>query len=352
MRLTGNIPKLSIVVPVFNVEKYIQECLDSILHQSFQEFELLLIDDGSSDQSGSICDEYAAHDVRISVFHTINRGQAAARNLGIEKSKGEYIGFVDSDDWIDPVMFEKLLEENHRTECEIVACNFHIMDENGTFSLWNQKSRNLLFSKEEAMKEIIHNAILTFSPCNKIYKRSLFREAKFKEGIILEDMDLSYRILYASNGVAYISKGYYYYRYNEKSTLRTKFSLKRLDSYHVFKTMYEFYVKHYPEEALFVYYNLVMNGITLYENIISNHFNNTDSYASLISVDRKLLRNMLCQNRYSDSLKKKIKILMTLISPKITVRTELALSMMNKIRIGILAKTLGVYKKARKLLSR
>lgn len=102
---------ISIIVPVYNVELYIHQCIDSIISQTYRDIEILLIDDGSTDKCGNICDEYARIDPRIRVFHTQNKGLSAARNLGLREAKGDYIGFVDSDDWIEPNMFEVLLQQ-------------------------------------------------------------------------------------------------------------------------------------------------------------------------------------------------------------------------------------------------
>ena len=107
---------ISVIVPVYNVEKYLKTCLDSIIAQTESDLEILLIDDGSSDDSGKICDEYSIKDQRIRVFHTDNRGVSAARNLGLLESKGDYIGFVDSDDWIEPTMYEEIIR-NTQNQC-------------------------------------------------------------------------------------------------------------------------------------------------------------------------------------------------------------------------------------------
>ena len=114
----------SVVVPVYNVEKYLRECVESILRQTFDDFELILVDDGSKDSSGAICDEYAATDNRIKVIDKENEGQAIARNLGIKIAKGEYLGFVDSDDWVDEEYFENLYESAQRNNCDIACAGF------------------------------------------------------------------------------------------------------------------------------------------------------------------------------------------------------------------------------------
>ena len=202
--------KLSIIVPVYNVEKYLEKCIDSILHQKFHEFEIILVDDGSKDSSGILCEEYAKHDNRIIVKHKQNGGQSSARNLGLEIAMGEYIGFVDSDDWIHEDMYEILMNNAERKNYDIVACNIMMMKSTGTFNPINKSSSNQEFNRVSAMNEIYKNKILTFSPCNKIYKRELFTGLRFVEGIILEDKDISYKLVDKSENIFYTNDILYY----------------------------------------------------------------------------------------------------------------------------------------------
>ena len=126
-------PELSIIVPVYKVEKYLPKCIDSILAQTFTDFELILIDDGSPDRCGEICDEYAIKDERIVVIHQVNRGVSAARNAGLDAAKGEYIGFVDSDDWIKPEMYEIMVRTAIDKKADVVICGLNDMKESGEF---------------------------------------------------------------------------------------------------------------------------------------------------------------------------------------------------------------------------
>ncbi len=131
---------ISVIVPVYNVEPYLAGCLDSILSQTYRDLEILLIDDGSTDRGGTICDEYAAKDPRIRVFHTENRGLSAARNRGLDEAKGEYVGFVDSDDRIDPDMFEYLLEAAERTGADVTECGVFVEYPTGEHSADEKRS--------------------------------------------------------------------------------------------------------------------------------------------------------------------------------------------------------------------
>ena len=116
-------PKISVIVPVYNTEKYLKRCIDSILAQSYSDFELLLIDDGSTDASPAICDEYATNDSRVRVFHKPNGGVSSARNLGLDNARGEWIAFVDSDDWIESEMLYLFISKAEKTDSDIVFCN-------------------------------------------------------------------------------------------------------------------------------------------------------------------------------------------------------------------------------------
>ncbi len=247
-------PKISIIVPVYNAELYIHQCIDSILAQTYKNFELILVNDGSKDNSGSICNEYCKVDDRIRVFHKENGGQSSARNHGLNNATGDYIGFIDSDDWIDPEMYSKLINSAKEVNADIVACNLLVMNPNGSFREYNKHAMDFIFSRDEALRELYKNEMLTFSPCNKIYRRELFIGQRFKEESILEDLDISYKIIFKANKIFYIKDALYFYRFNNNSTMRSEFSEKRLDEYIVRKEMYIFYKEHYPDISDLVYY--------------------------------------------------------------------------------------------------
>ena len=164
-------PKISIIVPVYNVEQYLAECIESIRNQSLTDIEIILVDDGSPDNSGAICDDYARKDDRIRVIHKKNGGLSSARNAGLEVAIGEYIGFVDSDDWVDGEMYEVLYKNAVENQAEIAACNIAKMGLDGQFENFDIGNKDILFTRAEGMEELIRNQKLTFSSCNKIYKR-------------------------------------------------------------------------------------------------------------------------------------------------------------------------------------
>jgi glycosyltransferase involved in cell wall biosynthesis len=311
-------PKISIIVPVFNVENYIHDCIDSILIQTFTDFELILVNDGSMDRSGDICDEYSKKDKRIKVIHKENGGQSSARNRGIDLAKGDYIGFVDSDDWIDIIMYKILYEKAIEINADISACNIIEYQKDSSKRLFCHDTIDQFYDRNAAMNEIYLNERLTFSPCNKIYKRKLFKGLRFKEGYILEDMDFSYKIIHQSHKIYYTGQALYNYRYNDKSTLRKNFSKKRLDEYHVRKDMYTFYLENYPNLVNEVYAEWFLKGLELYINVEKYYRDEKYQHNYLIHADRERLKSLIGKKDYNR--KKKILLLIGLISPNLLAK--------------------------------
>ncbi|UOR13783.1 glycosyltransferase family 2 protein [Halobacillus amylolyticus] len=202
-------PKISIITPVFNVEEYVGKCIKSILNQSFKNFELILINDGSTDDSGTICDYYASLDNRIKVFHTKNKGQAAARNHGIKIARGEYIGFVDSDDWIERNMFSLLYNYCVINDSDISIIGVREINESGT-CLSEYIPNNVTF----------HSILRRAYPWNKLFKKELFIRNKlfFKEGKYYEDLELIPKLFIKSQGISSITEVAYNYLKRGNST--------------------------------------------------------------------------------------------------------------------------------------
>lgn len=175
-------PKLSIIVPVYKVEQYLHKCLDSILSQTFTDFELILIDDGSPDRCGEICDEYAAKDDRIIVIHQKNKGVSAARNAGLDIARGEYIGFVDSDDWIDPKMYESMLCDTYK-DFDIVTVGAKSYEDNNIRIIL---AIDCEFDREKLLLELIAQPNrIGGGVVNKVFKKSILKNVRFPVGITM-----------------------------------------------------------------------------------------------------------------------------------------------------------------------
>ena len=186
---------ISIIVPVYNVECYLNKCLDSIVNQTYRDLEILIIDDGSIDGSGIICDDYKKKNSNIRVFHTKNKGLSCARNLGIKEVKGEWIGFIDSDDWIELNMFEVLLNRAVETGSDIVECGHFSEFRNTSFE---HQNNSYSYSKEEALDSLINGKISTYV-WNKLYRKNLFDNVSFPEGKLFEDVASMYKLIQNAN---------------------------------------------------------------------------------------------------------------------------------------------------------
>ncbi len=203
---------ISIIVPVYNVEPYLRKCLDSIINQTYRDLEILIIDDGSTDGSGAICDEYKV-DERVKVFHTENRGLSAARNLGLDNTTGEWIGFVDSDDWIEPDMYQVLIKRAEETGADVVECGYYleypdrsVIREGKTFTMPGMEAIHALLRLD------IYNGVW-----NRLWKRKCFDNIRFPEGRIHEDVATTYRVFLLAERVCGTDQDKYHYRHRENS---------------------------------------------------------------------------------------------------------------------------------------
>jgi len=236
-------PKISVIVPVYNVEQYIHRCVDSILAQTFTDFELIMVDDGSPDNCPAICDEYAEKDDRIHVIHQKNGGLSAARNAGIDKANGDYLTFVDSDDVIHPQFLELMINDLLISMNDIAICQLFSFEKSIIFERIDNCLVNYL-SAIEACKRIYirsENNFLFVTAWGKLYKTELFQNIRFPIDRLHEDQFVTYKLLFAANQVSLINEQLYGYRNNSTSIMNSKFSIKRyddLDALHEAKTFF------------------------------------------------------------------------------------------------------------------
>lgn len=239
-------PKVSIIVPVYNVEKYVAKCLDSIVRQDMRDIEIIIVDDGSTDGSGTICNKYAQEDSRIRVIHQENQGLSMARNNGIDIARGEYIGFVDSDDWIASDMYSTLYEDAVREDSDISMTNFYYTKASGEcvpFS--SEKTGTKVF---EGIYKIAHNIRTTNNfAWNKLYRRYLFDEISFPKGKTFEDIFTIYKLVDKANKmVVSVQCKYYYFRRDDSITL-TAFNMSHLDNTAAYIERHRYISDKYPK---------------------------------------------------------------------------------------------------------
>ena len=225
MKRECSMPQISIIVPIYNVEKYLNRCVDSILNQTFTNFECILVDDGSPDRCPQICDEYAKKDKRIRVIHKPNGGLSDARNAGIEVAQGEYLSFIDSDDWIHPQMLEILYEGIAKNNVMLSVCAY---EEVKTYKNFD-KIENPVFEIRNGMDFLIENNVTAVIAPNKLYHKSLFENIRYPVGKIHEDEFVTYKILYKSWEIAYCGEKLYMYFVNSEGITKGEWSPKHLD---------------------------------------------------------------------------------------------------------------------------
>ena len=243
-------PKISVIVPVYKAEAYLTQCIESIRNQTYQNLEIILVDDGSPDRCGAMCDDFAAQDPRIRVIHKENGGQSSARNAALSVATGEYIGFVDSDDWIEPHMYQTLYDRLVEHDAQISVCGGQLEFPDGSISYFNPhypKDKDLqLFDTLGALENVIGNQQLTNSLCDKLYHRSILEGLRMSEGKIYEDMELVPQCLEKAQRVVYHPEPYYHYRQTGSSTIRGEFTPGRFAEADVALKIARDYEKRYP----------------------------------------------------------------------------------------------------------
>lgn len=233
MQLLNNCPLISIIVPVYKVEKYLKKCVESILAQTYKNFELILIDDGSPDNCPDLCDEFAQHDSRITVIHKKNGGLSEARNAGLDIARGEYIGFVDSDDYISPNMYELLLNKIVLTKADMAVCNYKYVNEQYQSIEYrnnNMPIKNEVLETDEYLNRLIGKCGWYYVPAwNKLYCKNIFDNIRFPKGKQHEDEFLIHRIVYECNHIVCLRQSLYNYVQRSSSIMNQKFNPKNMD---------------------------------------------------------------------------------------------------------------------------
>jgi len=239
---------ISVIVPVYNVEEYLPRCVDSILAQTYRNLEVILVDDGTKDNSDQICDAYAAKDSRIKVIHKKNGGLSSARNAGMDIAKGEYFGFVDSDDWIEPETYETMLGLALKHDAKMVCGGRYDVD-----SATGEKKVGLCPRKEEVISGVdMLGRVFLWDQCDsaawdKLYHRSLFQEIRYPSGLICEDVAIFYRLVELTEKVVLCDKPLYNYYHREGSITTSKISEKTFHFQQHTDIIFPYIQKKYPE---------------------------------------------------------------------------------------------------------
>lgn len=219
---------ISVIVPIYNVEEYIKKCIDSIINQSYKNIEILLIDDGSTDKSGIICEKYREIDKRIRVIHQSNKGLSNARNVGINKATGNLLSFVDGDDYVDKNYLKELKNNMDICKSDISICNYYRVKDNNIYIPYIFNNNFICRGKEKYNYLEGEFTTITTIAWNKLYKKKLFNNLKYPENKIFEDAYIICELLKNANIISYLNKPLYYYVYRSNSIV-CNFSEKHFD---------------------------------------------------------------------------------------------------------------------------
>ncbi len=206
---------VSVIIPVYNVGEYLQTCIDSVKRQTYKDLQIILVDDGSTDGSGLICDKAAKEDDRIRVIHRTNGGLSAARNSGIEEAHGEYICFIDSDDWVDESFVERLYQLAEKDNADVAACGYYRTgsEEEAADAVKDREwEKTVHYTNIQAVRELIEEKNVKSVVWNKLFKRKLWLHTRFPEGRFHEDEFTTYRVLWEASGVVETDRILYFYR--------------------------------------------------------------------------------------------------------------------------------------------
>lgn len=239
-------PLVSIIVPVYNVEKYVGRCLQSLINQTYTHIEIIVINDGSTDNSLSVCDSYAAKDNRIKLITQENRGLSGARNTGLRHYTGEYVTFVDSDDWLHPQMIELLYDAIVRYECEMSLCESLRVSSDNISEKKHVVNKCLFYNAELMMNYFLDTS---YTACwSRLFKRELVADLWFPEGLNCEDFLYMYEaIRKIKKGVAVVEIPLYYYFDRPDSIVNNSFSIKKFDEFYSAKKLFELVCEHTPQ---------------------------------------------------------------------------------------------------------
>jgi glycosyltransferase involved in cell wall biosynthesis len=300
-------PKVSVIIPVYNVEKYLHRCIDSVLNQSLQDFEIILVNDGSTDSSPEICDEYAQKDERISVIHKKNARVAAARNDGIKAAKGEFISLIDSDDWIEPTMLEEMYSTATQFNCDFVMCDFTKKGKGIEYTV-SQPISEGFYNRERIEKELFKCLIMfeniefppTISNWTCLFNREFLinKELYYDEDIhYCEDSIFGSKVMYNANKFYYLKGKYFYnYFYNPNSTT-SKYNPKKWESYLKINERLEEYFKNNDFDFS---YQLKINMLYFALNMMSEIGRSNESFLEKRRYCKKVITNKRVRTIFKD----------------------------------------------------
>lgn len=290
---------VSVIVPIYNVERYLRKCVDSIINQTYKNLEIILIDDGSPDQCGKICDEYKNIDSRIVVIHKENGGLSDARNAGLKVMRGAYVIFIDSDDFFEHNAIEVMVTMSEKYNADLIIADICSVNERGEILSKGNRQYNFrnesIFSPEEAANVF---AELDWGAWNKLYKKNVHEEIYFPKGKIHEDEAIMFEIFHKCHKIVYTNYRLYNYLKREGSITSASYSLKKMDWFEAWVNNLKYVQKYFPECEKMVMKKLVMVAIYNLDNLLKMTGSEVEKAISIIRKELLCRKRAIILNRF------------------------------------------------------
>lgn len=306
--------EVTIVVPVYNVEPYLERCLNSILNQTYYDMNIIIVDDGSTDNSPIICDDFAKKDSRIKVIHQSNMGLSAARNTGIKAANSTYIMFIDSDDYIEKDMVEYLLTKAKQYDSDIACCGFSNIYENGNFEKITIPKNDIIYDRKTALDIHMFSGYIDVVAWNKLYKLKLFDDILYPVGKLYEDMMTTYLLINKSKIISLHPDSKYLYCKRSSSIGGNSFSEKTLMLAKASDDVLNFVLKAFPNLENIKVANIQWNLVVFNKMILSNSVNVDFLKKIKIMIHENFITILKCK---FINKTRKIQLILLYVSPKL-----------------------------------
>ncbi|MED4230140.1 glycosyltransferase family 2 protein [Priestia megaterium] len=297
------VPDVSVIVPIYNVEELLPKCLRSIINQSLKNIEIILVNDGSTDSSGNICERFAEKDNRIKIIHKKNGGLSDARNAGLDIATGRYIGFVDSDDYIHKDMYKILLEAIVSHECDIAEGGYKEVYADEVISQESILVSEKIYEKKSALVSAIVDHHCRTYVWNKLYKRELWKDIRFPYGKLFEDTFTTYKVINQSSKIIKLDRTLYYYYQRENSIVNSKFTVRKLDQHEALDEMMQFIEEEYHEFAPITCIKYFSQSLNNLQEVLINRKNIDNSNVLIDNLSKALV-----EGKFNKYLREDIKI--------------------------------------------
>lgn len=303
---------VSVIIPVYNVEQYIRKSIESVINQSYKNLEIIIVDDGSTDESGLIADSYAEIDKRVMVIHKVNGGQGSARNKALDICRGEYITFLDSDDCMDKYCVERLLDIMFKTKSEIAVSNYCFMNKEGDFlaAYGERKNRKRMYEFDgiEATRIMMYQTLFDVQPWGKMYKKELWNEVRFDESRCSEDLATTYKVVLKANKVVYIGEPLINYLVRDDSSVHKAFVPEKMEMINIVNEIYLYAIEENIDIQDSVVCRLVSVSLMLAIELINEKQHHSIDYLNCEQIIKRYRHRLLGDNQ----IRKKTRIALIL----------------------------------------